>query len=639
MSDKTKKESLDRALGMDQQITRRDFMNATLLASGGAALTGLTPYQIMAQMGEDNWTGYGGVGDYAASHGNTFEVMLAGHQIRDHVFAHPPLQAEDTGEIFDMVVVGGGISGLAAQLYCKQHAPRAKCLVLEDHPIFGGEAKRNEFLVDGHRLMAPQGSDHFDTPRPGTPVAEFYDSIGVDASKFEYQTWQSSSPEIPVGRSFEDIRPPYGLFFGASFGQRPGMWLVDPWTRKLEGAPLPAAMRNEILRYRELGAARHGASGPRKPQELDAITMEQYMMQTFGLSQETIRKFLCPGPGDGFGLGPDVLSAYAFGFGGDPMNYGVEKNLQSFPGGNGGFARHLVKTLIPGAIAGPNTLEGVCRGRVNFPALDQPGEAMRIRLGCTVVRVEHDGESDKSELVRVTYTRGGKVYRLKARSVVMAGGSWTTKHVVIDLPRAQRDAYAQFFRSPCMLINVALRNWRFLYKLGIAGGFWFDGLGEYGAVRTLPTFATKDKTFGPDSPMVMTIKVLFCRPGLSMPEQQQAGRAELISTSYRDYERRVREQLSEMFARSGFDPKRDIAGIVLNRWGHAYCSPQPGFFFGKDGQPAPKEILRRAPFGRIAFANTDLTGDPSHTGAAFEGQRAAGQLLDAQNRLSPPLIT
>src|ERR1700744_4626806 len=114
MTDEPKKQSHDSALGMDQDISRRDFMNATLLASGGALLSGLTPHQLLAQMGKDNWTGYGGVGDYAESHGNTYEVMTAGHQIRDHVFADPPQQVEDTGEVFDLVVVGGGLSGLAA---------------------------------------------------------------------------------------------------------------------------------------------------------------------------------------------------------------------------------------------------------------------------------------------------------------------------------------------------------------------------------------------------------------------------------------------------------------------------------------------------------------------------------------------
>jgi spermidine dehydrogenase len=625
MTDEPRKQSHDSALGMDHDISRRDFMNATLLASGGALLSGLTPHQLLAQMGKDNWTGYGGVGDYADSHGNTFEVMTAGHQIRDHVFADPPHQAEDTGEVLDLVIVGGGLSGLASVLYFQQKAPQANCLVLENHPIFGGEAKRNEFMVDGHRLMAPQGSDHFDTPQPDSPMDSFYASIGVDATKFEYQAWKSSSKEIPIGRSFEHIRPPYGIYFGANFAQgHPGMWVIDPWGKKLAGAPMPEAMRNEILRYRRLGAE----TGHEHPRSLDAITMEDYMMQKFALSRETIRKFLLPGPGDGFGIGPDVLSAYAFGFGGDPMNYGDEADLQSFPGGNGGFARHMVKTLLPAAIPGPRTLEAVCLGRVNFDALDKPGEHARIRLGSTVVRVEHEGPAEHSDFVRITYTRNGNVYRLKARAVVMAGGSWTTKHIVIDLPSEQRGAYAQFFRSPCMIVNIALRNWRFLYKQGISGAFWYNGLGSYGSVRKTPTFATKDKTIGPDSPVVMTIKVLFCRPGLSLVEQQTAGRAELLSTSFLDYERRVREQLTQMFAASGFDAKRDVAGIVLNRWGHAYCSPQPGFFFGKDGQPAPREILRRAPFGRIAFANTDLSGDPGHTTAIAEGQRAASQLLN-----------
>jgi spermidine dehydrogenase len=155
-----------------------------------------------------------------------------------------------------------------------------------------------------------------------------------------------------------------------------------------------------------------------------------------------------------------------------------------------------VKTLLPAAIPGPRTLAAVCSGRVNFDALDQPGELTRIRLGSTVVRVEHEGPPQSSEFVRITYTRNGKVYRLKARAAVMAGGSWTTKHIVIDLPSEQREAYAQFFRTPCMLVNVALRNWRFLYKLGISGAFWYDSLGEYGSVRKVPTFSTRDKTMG-----------------------------------------------------------------------------------------------------------------------------------------------
>ena len=102
----------------------------------------------------------------------------------------------------------------------------------------------------------------------------------------------------------------------------------------------------------------------------------------------------------------------------------------------------------------------------------------------------------------------------------------------------------------------------------------------------------------------------------------------MMRTSFREYETRIREQFTEMFGRAGFEAQRDIAGIILNRWGHAYLSPQPGFFFGRDGKPAPREILRDAPFGRIAFANTDLAGAMDHRYSILEAKRAVEQLLD-----------
>ena len=109
--------------------------------------------------------------------------------------------------------------------------------------------------------------------------------------------------------------------------------------------------------------------------------------------------------------------------------------------------------------------------------------------------------------------------------------------------------------------------------------------------------------------------------------QGNRGRAEMFRTPFRDYERQIREQMTAMFSGYGFDAQRDIAGIILNRWGHAYLSPQPGFFFGRDGGPAPRQILRGAPFGRIAFANTDLAGAMDHRYSILEGQRAVQQLL------------
>jgi spermidine dehydrogenase len=206
---------------MNAPICRRDFLNSTLLVSGRLLLNPWAPLDLLAT---DPWTGNGGVGDYAASNGNTLEVIEAGHQIRDRVFETSLNNAIDTGEVFDCVVVGGGLSGLAAALCFQREGKGLKCLVIENHPIFGGEAKRNEFIVDGERLMAPQGSDHFQIPYPYSFMARFYESIGLDWREFKYQTWRGPEREIELGRTFEQMPEPHGYYFGAKFGQQPGLW-------------------------------------------------------------------------------------------------------------------------------------------------------------------------------------------------------------------------------------------------------------------------------------------------------------------------------------------------------------------------------------------------------------------------------
>ena len=113
------------------------------------------------------------------------------------------------------------------------------------------------------------------------------------------------------------------------------------------------------------------------------------------------------------------------------------------------------------------------------------------------------------------YTQGNKVFRVKARTVVMAGGCWTTKHIVRDLPTEQREAYNQFYRSPCLMANVALRNWRFLYKMGISGFRWFEGIGNYAEVRKTALIGADSSTISPDSPIVLNLKILYSYPGMA----------------------------------------------------------------------------------------------------------------------------
>jgi spermidine dehydrogenase len=626
-------ESGDAALGLNTPIERRDLLNSTLLAAGSMLLSSIAPFQLLA---EEDWTGYGGVGDYARSNGNTYEVMTDGHKIRDHVYERASTDAVDTGEEYDCVIVGGGISGLAAALFFQREGGANRtCLVLENHPIFGGEAKRNEFNVDGQRLTAHQGSAACFPPLPGTFFETFYKSIGVDWSQFRYQEWTGQAPAMALETApYPSGGKTSGFFFGAKFGHPEGLWLTDPWGKRLEGAPISEQARRELLTMRDADRKpfsthrfqpnEHGDAASR---HLDSITLEQHLTETYGLSPATIRTFLSPITGGGSGLGADVLSGYADYAADVLLPWDYKKGAQMFPGGNAGMARQILKSLIPDAIPSAATMPAICRRQVQFSALDQKTQGTRIRVGSTVVSVKHVGEPERSQAVQILYTNGGKLYRVRAKSVVMAGGSWTTKHIVRDLPAVCQQAYAQFHRSPCLMANVAVRNWRFLYKLGLTECQWFEGIGNYVVVRKMATLGTDPATINPDTPTVLTLKILFSYPGLPIDAQTSRGRAELLSTPFRVYERHIREQFTAMFARSGFDANRDIAGIILNRWGHAYLSPQPGFFFGADGKPGPGDVLRQTPYGRMAFANSDLAGIMDHRTSILEARRAVQQIV------------
>lgn len=610
----------DDKLGMHSRITRRDYLNSTLVASG-AALLGSAP----TLFAENEWTGYGGIGDYGNSNGNTYEVMTEAHKIRDRTFEPLPPNIPETGEKYDCVIVGGGISGLAAALFfTRRAAAKRTCLVLENHPIFGGEAKRNDFVVDGQHIAAHQGSAMYFPQFPGTFLAEFYESIGIGPDPFPYQSWGGKDPALPVAKTpYPEGGKNAGFFFGPRFGKERGMWLADPWGRELKNAPISEQARRELLKMQSEEPSaftlpkKHGDEISRR---LDSMTFEHHLMERHGLSRETIRTFLSPVSGGGSGLGADALSGYAEYAADVLLPWDHEKGVQMFPGGNAGVARHIVKALVPDAIPGPVSLASIEKTPVNFSALDRSDAMARIRLRATVISVRHEAGA-----VRVIYLRDGKLASVRAGRVIVAGGSWTAKHIIQDLPATHREAYAQFYRAPCLMANIAIRNWRFLYKLGISECQWFEGIGNYTAVRKLAAFGDAPPTLSPDSPVVLTVKILFSNPGLPIADQVTRGRAELFGTPFSGFERRLREQFNMLFSSLGFDAKRDIAAIILNRWGHAYLSPQPGFFFGKDGKPGPGEFLRNNPFDRISFANSDLAGIMDHRTSILEAHRAVGQ--------------
>jgi len=638
-------------------ISRRDFVGGTLIGSGVALLSALAPRWATAKGGANlppefpqsiaaplntldaSWTGPGGVGSYAKANGNTHDVVNAAHTFRNRDFDTQLANAEATGEHFDLVIVGAGFAGISAAYTYLKSKPEARILILENHAMFGGEARQNEFEVDGYRLWGPQGSNGAVWPLDGAKKIGMYSDLWAELdlpTELEWQEANNSDLKIP-----KDIYSPMHLTWEETdlgwFHEETGM-AVNPWSNRFRDVPLDDKTKNDLI-WMELY---------RQPQEredwaqwLDSMTYKEFMKNEMGIDNEFIDEYLNPfAAAMGCGLGTDVISAYqAFNFIqpgvnqygrqfgiGDPTDYVY---LASFPGGNTGILRHLVHRIIPNVFGDAESLTEIISNPVNFAALDGAAQAVKMRLSSLVVNVHHEGPAESAEKVQITYLNDEKMHQVTADRVVMAGQQHLNKRVVTDLPEAYRAAMDEFKHSPMLTVNVALRNWKFMDNMGVASVRWFgDNMGGWftSLRKQMVLDGEEPMPLDPEKPTVLTLYNSFCTPGLPLHEQTVAARMQLFSLSYADVENEIRSQFTKMFGPGGFDADRDIAGITLNRQGHAYLVTPPGFFFGKDGNPPPSDVIRK-PHGRIAFAHSELMGYQMWEGAAHEGDRAAKQML------------
>jgi spermidine dehydrogenase len=605
------------------KIFRRDFLNDTLLAAGAALLDMPAPSAAQPRAARDAFTGYGGVGDYAASNGDPWSVVTAGHKISQGAYTPLPAGIPDTGESFDLLVVGGGLSGLGSAYYfAKATGGKKRCLILENHLMFGGHCKQNEFVVNGQRLIGPQASNDFGIPREGShnQMDELFTDLHLPR-EYAYAAWDPSLKPLRFPRDnyshmdgINDTQVDIGYYFGRQPGNSKPLWVHNIFANKLEGAPFSEDVKRDLLKWRSTTG---GSEALRR--HLDAITYKQYLEGELGLDPE-VTKFVEPVIGLICGASPDAVCARA------GHNLVIPTNSPagiSFPGGNTTFARHLVRSLIPDAIPGDLSFAGVLNTPVNFAALDRPDSATRIRLGATVIRVEHSTGGG----VAVTYEKGGKLYRTRAGSVVMASAGWVNRHLLADLPGDLRTAYSEFQYAPALSVNVALTNWRFLYKLDAPAVRYFnDGFGWSCNIRCPMTAGSYNPVLHPDKPIVLTFYLGLYTASRPAAEQGDLGRKKLLGTTYAEYESQIRTQMTTLFHDAGFRASKDIAGIVLNRWGHARILQPPGFYYGRDGKTSPRETVQKG-YGRIVIAHSELNGHQSATGALQQAKRASDQVI------------
>jgi len=643
-----RKPRLDKTLGEDRGIPRRDFLQGTLIgaatALGGPLLAGLADAAepAGASAAAQDQPGYYPpvLTGLRGSHPGSFE---GAHALRDG--ASIPAAA-DTGEIYDLVIVGGGISGLAAaHFFQARTSRRSRILILDNHDDFGGHAKRNEFALGGRLQLLNGGTLEIDSPRPYSAVADgLLRKLGIDvaalARKIEHRNFYRA----------HGLRD--GAFFDAeTFGADKLVVGVGstPIRTLLSDAPLPQQAREDIARIEE-GAIDFlpGVAPQEKKLRLSKISYRDFLRDLARADPAALAYYQARTEG-WWGVGIDAVSAldcWAFGYAGfkgmhlargsiarmgpTPAGYqdtGGSATLH-FPDGNATIARLLVRSLIPSAVAG-STAEDVVTARVDYGRLDRPGSAVQLRLNSIAVRARHAGDAVSAREVEVTYLRDGRAYTVRAKGCVLACYNMMIPYLCPELPAAQQAALHSLVKAPLVYTSVALRNWQAFKKLGVASVY------APGSYHTIFRLNPKVDIGGyrspqtPDEPILVQMYRSPCRPGLSEHEQNKAGRAELLATSFATFEHNIRDQLERTLGLGGFDPADDIEAITVNRWPHGYAHEYNPLFDPDVPAAQQPHVIGRARFGRIAIANSDSGGLAYTDSAIDQASRAVDELLQA----------
>jgi spermidine dehydrogenase len=615
---------------MNRPVTRRDFLQGAAVA---AALP-LLPSALLAA-GKPSAPYPPALTGLRGSHPGSFDVA---HALRD---GHSYGAGRDTGEAYDLVVVGAGISGLSAAHFYLSAKPAARILIVDNHDDFGGHARRNEFHA-GNRLMLMNGGTlSIESPTPYSEVADgLLKAVGIDRKRWE-STLEDKSFYASKGLAnavFLDRET-----FGADrLIRRPDDL---PAAQALADAPLSDAVKRDLVRIEEgTEDPMPGLDSDAKKAKLARISYERFLLEVLH-ADPTVADFYRKITHGLWGVGADAVSALDCWGAGMPGFQGMSLRPGStpemgytpagtadhgwtpvvhFPDGNATVARSLVRRLVPQAIPGAG-VENLVTARADYGALDRRGAPVRIRLNSTAIRVHHEDGAGRGG-VQLTYVRGGKAESVRARHCVLACWNMVIPYLCPELPEAQKAALHAASKVPLLYVSVALRDWQPFVKLGVnriyAPGSYYSDARLNEAVRIGAYEVARD----PREPTVAHVTRTPCAPGLSEHEQNKIGRAEILATSFETYEREMREQFGRMLGGGGFDPARDITAITVNRWPHGYAHEFNGLFDALVPEAQRPHVIGRQPFGSIAIANADAAAAAYTDAAIDQAWRAVNEL-------------
>jgi spermidine dehydrogenase len=630
----------DLRLGMDRSITRRDFLNGVAVGAGMLAIP-----NGLAALGADDFAPEKAPGYYPPAltgmRGNHDGTFTFAHRLRDGESWDSGGAPEKTGETYDLVVVGGGISGLAAAyFYRKVAGAKARILILDNHDDFGGHAKRNEFKAGNRTLLGYGGTQSIESPSRYSDVAKgLLKDLGIQPQRF-YQAYNQ--------KLYSSLKLGTGCFFDReTFGEDrfvAGMGGL-PWPEFLAKTPLSADARRDIARvHTEKVDYLPGLSREQKRAKLAKTSYADFLTKVVQLHPDVL-PFFQSRTNDLWAVGIDAVSALACFEAGDDYDIGYpgfagmdlagdedrngekpEPYIFHFPDGNASIARMLVRELIPGAVTG-HSMDDVILAAAHYDRLDQSSAPVRIRLNSTAVRVRHLDEAVARD-VQVAYMRGGKLQTVQAKACVLACYNGMIPYLCPELPEKQKESLGYLVKAPLVYTHVAIRNWTAFQKLGVHQIVAPASYHTYTALDFPVSLGGYEFPKHPDDPMVLFMLRTPCQPGLPQRDQFRAGRMELMQTPFSTFERNIRDQLARMLSGGGFDPARDIQAITVNRWAHGYAYEHNPLFDPAWAEGEQPWVLGRKPFGQIAIANSDAAAS-AYTDAAIDQAYRAVQELTA----------